>query len=92
MAQAITRWIMGRPLRTHFSMTSTRRGYSSRECTDRSGMICEAEDFLDRPEVPLFRGRMVMSSLWLQKHSSDMKPISERRFSLLAASSKSLPK
>ena len=40
----------------------------------------------------LFRGSTVMSSLWLQKHSSDMNPISDRRFSRLAASSKSLPR
>ena len=90
MAQAITRWIIGRPLRTHFSMTSTRRGYSSRECTDRVGICAAAatDDFF--PCIPLFRGSTVMSSLWLQKHSSDMNPISERRFSRLAASSKSL--
>lgn len=59
MAHAITRWIIGRPLLTHFSMTSTRRGYSSRECTDRV-TAAAAVDFL---AAPLFRGSTVMSSL-----------------------------
>ena len=89
MAHAITRWIIGRPLRTHFSITSTSRGYNNLECTDSVGID---GFFLAIPGAPLLRGSTIISSLWLQKHNSDMNPISERRFSLFAASSNSLPR
>ena len=39
---------------------------------------------------PALLGRMVRSCLWLQKDSSDMNPMRDFRFSLVAASSKSL--
>jgi hypothetical protein len=91
-AQALKMCIVGLPLLTHLSITSTRRGNSSVvEANDSSGAEEEPLLTLEVLKLPDL-GNMVMSSLWLQKQSSDMKPIKERRFRRFAASSNNLIK